>query len=550
MHALKPIFICMFLLITPTILRTDYEESNWLIQYIDENPWSTYNYASNISAISLNRSLSRYSFRAGGSIGEYQVYLYLKKLLESWSLETKVDEFNFIEWSIYDEPNITITIENETETTRIYPVHYTFGTPDEGLIANITYLPLPSKFSYDPLPENLTLIWNTTNISNKILLIGREVLFNADWSDKFFSKIAEERPLAVLYMWATDEFKNFPMFFSSTGGRRYPLYRVYKLPVAWIPKNLIAKILNALEQNKTVIGRIRIPIKESSGIVRNLMATLSGKDASKMLLITAHYDSVMTPALSDNAAGVAGVLELAWAFSRAVREEKYVPPINITFAFFTCEEAGLIGSAKFIEMHKKQVRDSLVGVINLDTLGSYKLQVSIARMSLRYLWREVYIHDVVTKIAKSMGVEIETFEDVIHSDDSTFSAPTSVYELISTWWPDFELNFSDVVPRPAVMVGSWPYLPWQRDSEGRVGWIHTPYDNVTSTVMYDWVDPNRLELQVKVIGLSVLEILEYYEEESSNKLIELELLLGLSACIIIAVIIIIMISRREKSKLI
>jgi len=544
--------LCIFILVfipPPSNTISQYENNTWLVDFIDENPYSAYYYAANISSISTNKTLARYSFRVGGSPGEYHVYLYLKSLLESWGLEVKVEEFNFINWDIYSEPNITLYIGDEVKTVRIYPEHYTFGTPERGLIGNLTYLPLPLNLSQPSLPSNITEIWDKTNISGKILLIGREVLFNRFWSDQYFDKIRREKPLAILYTWVTNDFKNYPPFFSSTAGRRYSLYREYRLPIAWIPRKVADEIITALETNETVMGEIRIPIRESNGVVRNIIANIPGKDKSKMLLITAHYDSVMTPALCDNAAGAAGVLELAWAFSKAVQENIYTPPINITFIFFTCEEAGLIGSAKYIELHKKEIKENLIGVINLDTLGSYKMEVSTAHMGLQYLKETIYIHDIVVSVGESLGIEVEVFDDLIHSDDSSFTCPACVYGLISSWWPDFPLDFSDVVPSPAVMIGSTPYLPWQVDSEGRRGWIHTPYDNTTSTEIYDWVNPNRLELQIKVAGLSVLEILGYYEEEEAPPRPTSELLpileLGLIVVLITLGVVVIYKKRRD-----
>jgi len=47
-------------------------------------------------------------------------------------------------------------------------------------------------------------------------------------------------------------------------------------------------------------------------------------------------------------------------------------------------------------------------------------------------------------------------------------------------------------------------------------WIHTSYDNATSTATFDWVNPTRLETQVKVVGLTILEILTHFEPVSPS----------------------------------
>ena len=512
------IFLILILPLRPSYVSLNNENYNWLIEFIDENPFSAYYYAANISLISINVSLAHYSFRAAGSPGEYQVFLYIKNLLESWNLDMRVEKFSFISWDIYDEPNITLIIsgENETynETYRVYPEHYTFGTPPSGLVANVCYLPLPDIFISEPLPDEILEIWNQTNISGKIVLIGRDVFFNKYWAETFILKLEKEKPLAILYTWATIDFKMYPRFHSSNGGRGFYYYRENRIPVAWVDRSTATKIIEELNSNKTVTAILRIPIKETHGEVRNIIATIPGRNTSKTILVTAHYDSVMCPGLSDNAAGVSGVLELAWAFSRAVREGLYTPPINITFVFFTSEELGLLGSAKFVEMHKDELGEDIIGVINLDTLGSYKLAVSEDSIGILppNASKRIYLHELVMSAATELGLDVKKLVGYgVHSDDSTFSNPMAVNYLINMWWPDLGINISDVTPIAGTMISSTPYIPWEPDEEGRSGWIHTPYDNITSTKVYDWVNSTRLETQIKVAGLALLKLLKYFE---------------------------------------
>ena len=553
------IFLILILPLRPSYVSLNNENYNWLIEFIDENPFSAYYYAANISLISTNVSLAHYSFRAAGSPGEYQVFLYIKNLLESWNLNVRVEKFTFISWDIYDEPNITLIISdhNETynETHRVYPEHYTFGTPPEGIVANVCYLPLPSVFSSEPLPEEILQVWNQTNISGKIVLIGREVFFNEYWFASFLSKLEKEKPLAILYTWATIDYKKYPRFHSSNGGRGFHYYRENKIPVAWVDKSTAARIIEELNSNKTVTSILRIPIRETSGEVRNIIATIPGRNTSKTILITAHYDSVMCPGLSDNAAGVSGVLELAWAFSRAVNEGLYTPPINITFVFFTSEELGLIGSAKFVEMHKKELGKKIIGVINLDTLGSYKLLVFKDSHGIipPNTSNKIYLHQLIVSAATKLGLDVKTSVSYgIHSDDSTFSNPDAVNNLINAWWPDLGIDISDAPCIAATMIGSTPYIPWRPDEEGRVGWIHTPYDNITSTEVYDWVNPMRLEMQIKVAGLALLELLKYFEviatppEEVPMWLQNMMLYIAIFIVVAIIFIVSVMYSRRKR----
>jgi len=67
------------------------------------------------------------------------------------------------------------------------------------------------------------------------------------------------------------------------------------------------------------------------------------------------------------------------------------------------------------------------------------------------------------------------------------------------------------------MISSTPYLYWDIDENNNRGLIHTTYDNTTSTLTRDWVNPQRLESQIKVAGLSVLKFLEYFKETGGEE---------------------------------
>jgi len=511
------LFISIFL--SPLAMNAENEEDyDWLFQLIDEDPSSAYNFAWTISNITLDYDTVGYSYRVAGSYGSEKVASYIADLLTQWGLNVTIHSFDFINWNIDERPIIRIKINNETFEETIYPAHYSYGTPVEGLNSTIEILPLPENFTYDPLPSDIKAIWDATNISNKIVLIGREVRFNHYWFAEFYKKLSDERPIAILYTWATKDFEKYPFFFSSTGGRNLEIFRELKIPIAWIPKNLTKKIVEARTNGYEINATIRVPIIERKGKVKNIIGTIEGRNKNLTILITAHYDSVMTGGLADNAAGTAGCLELAWAFMQALREGIYQPPVNLTFVFFTAEEAGLIGSLKFYEAYLDYLETSVIGVINLDTLGSYILEVSRSNYELRFLGKSYYIHDFVVAAAHELGLEISIFSDEIHSDDSTFENPLAVISLVKNWWPDLEISITRVINIPAAMIGSWPYLPWQGDYKGRVGWIHTPYDNATSTEVYDWVNPSRLETQIKVAGLALLNILKLYTPPEEQRI--------------------------------
>jgi hypothetical protein len=109
-------------------------------------------------------------------------------------------------------------------------------------------------------------------------------------------------------------------------------------------------------------ARLRVAIERTRGEVANVVAVLPGSDPSLALesvVIGAHYDHLGHGAFGslapesrgevhngadDNASGTAGLLELARAFAAGPR-----PRRSLVLAAFTAEEAGLVGSARYVD---------------------------------------------------------------------------------------------------------------------------------------------------------------------------------------------------------
>ncbi len=101
-------------------------------------------------------------------------------------------------------------------------------------------------------------------------------------------------------------------------------------------------------------GMPSLTVAYQDGALSNVVATLKGTDpaAAGVFIVGAHYDSVSpvitnAPGATDNAAGVASVLEYARVLGR--RRFKH----TILFAFWNREETGLLGSRSFVERAKR-----------------------------------------------------------------------------------------------------------------------------------------------------------------------------------------------------
>ena len=99
---------------------------------------------------------------------------------------------------------------------------------------------------------------------------------------------------------------------------------------------------------------IDMPVKTEQVQSRNILGKLPGKmHPDETIMLAAHWDTFgigepdaqgrrIRPGANDDGLGIAGVLELARAFSHAPRTER-----TLVFAAWTAEESGLLGSETF-----------------------------------------------------------------------------------------------------------------------------------------------------------------------------------------------------------
>lgn len=106
------------------------------------------------------------------------------------------------------------------------------------------------------------------------------------------------------------------------------------------------------------------PVSYARRSANNVLAERVGADPSRVVLATAHYDTVaLSPGADDNASGVAVTLAIARAASR-VRTSATVRLVNFAF-----EEDGLRGSAAYVDSLGEGELRALLGVYNFDMVG-------------------------------------------------------------------------------------------------------------------------------------------------------------------------------------
>jgi Zn-dependent M28 family amino/carboxypeptidase len=174
-------------------------------------------------------------------------------------------------------------------------------------------------------------------------------------------------------------------------------------------------------------GAVRIARRE--GEVSNVIGRLPGADpalAREAVLIGAHYDHLgrgafgsmrpgqvgeVHPGADDNASGAAALVALARAFAAGPR-----PARSLLFAGFTAEEAGLVGSAKYVEALEP---GSVVAMVNLDMIG----RLGEGAVTVFGAETAAELSERVRRSARRRGVTL-AFEEGAHgpSDHASFLA--------------------------------------------------------------------------------------------------------------------------------
>ena len=463
------------------------------------NGTNIYGYDLELEKIALNHSLSLYSFRSSGSVGANATAAWIQQRFDSFGLETNAEPFEFTTWNLLAQPVLVVDTDGNLSSTNdqvtigsFQSEHYSWPTADDGVFARLATLPLPYS----------GIAWNEINTTGKVLLIGAEVSSNNNWYLAFRMKLQTETPSAVIFRWSTSSMAFMPPVFDSCGGRpnsEYgPFFWSSKIPVGWV----------SYDDGQLIIGKMTSADASASVSVRaiigqgphyNLVAKLPGSvDPEKMIVISAHYDSVMDAAFCDNGAGTAALVELARVFSEASKEGIYKPQYTLVFVAFAGEELGLVGSVNYFEQHASEL-SNIVAVINLDSLGSGTMEISKSFPDDRGL----DLQRVVMSAGNDLGVTIDLTDPLPTltrlSDHQTFLDPADTDDFYLTFWGVRAGIRNMTRVKSSIMIDSIP-----------LSWVHTENDNSTSTATLGWVTVGSLEGQTRVAGLSVMRVLSTF----------------------------------------
>jgi Zn-dependent M28 family amino/carboxypeptidase len=134
------------------------------------------------------------------------------------------------------------------------------------------------------------------------------------------------------------------------------------IPVVAVPFALGESL--AGQANATVSIKADTKIENITSM--NVVAETSGR-ADKVIVVGAHLDSVEEgPGINDNGSGSAAILEIA----REARK-RHIRPLNkVRFMWYSAEEAGLVGSQKYVDSLTEAELGNIALMLNFDMVAS------------------------------------------------------------------------------------------------------------------------------------------------------------------------------------
>jgi len=152
---------------------------------------------------------------------------------------------------------------------------------------------------------------------------------------------------------------------------------------AYLKQQLAAAGLSVREQSYTFGGSSYV----------NLEVTLAGELGDRFVFTGAHYDADPgTPGADDDASGTVAVLEMARALAGCKLKR------TVRFLFFSNEEAGTIGSTKYVQSIATEAPpQKVIGFLSLDMIGYAR-----ANEDLDLATRPAYA-SLVDAVAASVG---------------------------------------------------------------------------------------------------------------------------------------------------
>lgn len=235
-------------------------------------------------------------------------------------------------------------------------------------------------------------------------------------------------------------------------------------------------------------------VKQRDFVSPNIIGILEGQDPDlkdSYVLITAHYDHLgIGPAVkgdsiyngvSDNAAGVSALLELAKVFSSSTIFKKR----SIIFALLTCEEFGMLGSEYYIQNPVEPLYKTIAN-INIDGIASFDNFKSIVVLGKEFS----SLSNLISNVANRQELSISEIPKEFRTDNSFAKSD--------------QFNFAKAGIPSALILDGIDYKNLSKEEGIKRFWdysiniYHSPFDDLTQPINFD-ASLQHIELLYDVI---------------------------------------------------
>jgi hypothetical protein len=466
------------------------------------------------NVISLTEELCSISsdhltFRVSGSQGADEAADYIAERFTSYGLQVAVENFTMPVWNLTAEAALTVNADGNSSAVDDALIgsfnceSFSRPTPSGGLIAELVNLPLPPASNYNEVGRRAIdrQVWDSINISGKVLLIGREVRWSHGWEGTFEEKLLAQPPAAVIYHYHYP-WMSYAQHSSQSSSGGLPLGDMG--PIFWdlnIPVGSVNYSDGQLLVRTALSGglvNMSVPSVITQGTHRNVVAdVITGSGPTKQVLFGAHYDTVLSEGYVDNSAGVAAVLEAARMVQEAVNSGDLKLKYGMRFVAFAGEEMGMAGSLHYIGMHRGEIENQVASII-ADSIGSSDLKVTLAGSD-----GEVDLNFVADEACGRLGMA-RAYQDLAGSDHYAFMFPYWMSnELNSAWGKDLDIG-RGLESTSTMCVYSEPLSMYDDPGSEVNGRIHTPLDSREAVESGEWIEEQDLLDQAQVYALMAL----------------------------------------------
>lgn len=225
---------------------------------------------------------------------------------------------------------------------------------------------------------------------------------------------------------------------------------------------------------------------------QNVILTVPGL-SEEVIVVGAHYDSVFFPGASDNASGVALLLESA---KRLINTDNYY---TVEYVFFGAEELGLYGAYYYVQNLSPSEHGNILFIINADILLDGDDLLYMAGYNADGHSGANHITDIWDKIAQSVNA---------HHGLNLTALPEGVFG------PSDQLAFLPYGHTAMLLAGlvTDDYIPGGDFTIAIMGMnrvLHSPRDEV-HFIIENW--PGKIETNMRAFSIFLEEIIHanYY----------------------------------------